>query len=286
MESLLRNKDVLQAMADEEGCCVWARKRPTQEKKLAAALMIKTIQDGSFWRRVREVKDLLEPIMLTLRKFDTYEARTGDVVNDMRKLRDALSKVKLHYLFTPSLTEVGEAMSVMEPDEARDKILAMFDCRWKEFQSFCHIAGFLLNPRTVIHRGELQVEIAKSRSAFTAFVRKSRAEDALQLITDMNLWLSGRGPLCLTEELELCAARTLAPHVYWETVGNTGERALPALCQLALRVLSQVTTQILLDAFYSQLFTAVCVCWHERVELVLLPGRAQQEAQPTVTRAY
>ena len=289
IESLLRNKSVLQGMAKEESCREWIRKRPAGEPRRAAALMITTIEDEGFWKKAQEVKDVLQPVMLALRQFDTYEARTGDVVYVMRKLRAALERVKLDDLFTPSLLEMAhgaDESGVMGAEEAREKIVAMFSRRWKEFQSFSHIAGFLLNPRTLLKREQLQDDIEQSSAAFNSFVQRAySSDDALSLITDMAAWLDGKGPLKLSEELEVLAANKLPAYQYWYTVGNMGVSGLPKLRLLALRVLSQVRSVLLFGTKHSHGRAADCVCWHERVELVVLSRRSQQEAQPTHSRA-
>ena len=243
MESLLRNKSALQDMAKGGNCHVWMTKRLSGEKRISTGLMMDTITDEGFWKKAEEVKALLEPMMLTLRRFDTYEARTGDVVNVMRDLRCELEEVKLDSLFESSFAEVARGAETSEARalQARAEIMAIFTRRWEQFESFSHVAGFLLNPSTVINRAELEDEVTAASDAFYEFMKATRPMDeCLFMVGLMNKWLNSQGPLNLDDTNEVFAAKTLAPYKFWDCVGGQGTRGLPELREFAIRILTQV----------------------------------------------
>ena len=228
LESVLNLENALRRLPQHDGMRRWVVGRGKKQQKVVKRTL-KVMQSEHFWSCAHELANLLRPLMLKLRRYDTPDARVPWVYEEILQMRAELAKVSCRSLCTPDSGAMFSVNDSDDEDEVDEKaaaftstVLGIVDKRRLEFTTDAHYIGRVLNPQYVAQFKPIPDEVLQrfSTALLKVLVDEKLWSDALAETAD---WVRGLGPLKVTSENARKRAITMEPHVWWQLFGTTTE---------------------------------------------------------------
>lgn len=216
---LQRLLEVQDALDQTVACSEWkdwvkGNARPTRE---AAQEVREIIVRASFWRDVRQICDLLEPVIVLLRLTDGNTPCTGKVYNACYQISQHIEKSRL-------------------PSRMKEEVAETFLKRWNMLTSRVHCAGYALDPEFQMH--DFSAADPEVMNGLMDMVERlvPDVNDQAEVLKQHTDYRQGLG--VFGRPMAKAAAKTTPAYKWWLSYGG----GAPLLQQVAVKVLGQVTS--------------------------------------------